>query len=739
MSTGLHVLASRGRPCSAIAFSAVCALAWAASAPAWAQQRVLGLDVSAWQGNISQTTWNNIHNVEKRDFVFIRSSRGGTTGEDHRQGGFPTNDNTFFNLSQRYDDRYFVQNINRATTAGMFAGSYHFARPDVIASTPNSGGIPNHGTDEANHFMQMAGAWMRPGYLLPVYDFEAGDGDRTDDELAQFSLDFSDRVYEVMGIRPAIYTNGNYASFVIGEASSSLQDQVVAAFPTLWSARWPNQANPDAIDVQNGHPKDSFAPIYGPWDDAGVTHPWAFWQYASTGRLQSFNNGNSNLDLNVAQGGIEFLKDNLVPAIWMNDSSGDWSTLSNWNSGQAPIAPVLAPGQLTPVGTQTLPTPRLPGAAGSGVTAGLNDTVILDRPNADIEVTISTGTHNIRKLYVRESLEITGGSLTVNYVPSPDSTPLAAQFSAPVAISSNGSLSVHTLQVDSEQTFTLGGGGLTFQTIQLMPHSTTPAKILMTGNVSFSPLANAAAVIANGAGAGAAGFVDLDGGERTFQIGNGSAETDLTVSVPLTNGALKKSGVGTLALTGANSYAGDTTVEAGTLSISSAFLSDVADVYLAAGAVLSLDFNGGPDMIDALFIDGVSQAVGIWGALDSGAQFVSPLISGTGLLQVTTFVPLPLPGDYNEDGVVNATDFVRWRDNLGSDQSLPNDDTPGVGLDDFDRWRVNFGNTNLIGASSAMGIAVPEPGAAVLLVIGSGVLAVFCGWDLRKSTKDDDL
>lgn len=33
---------------------------------ALAQQRALGLDVSAWQGDISQSTWNNIHNVENR-------------------------------------------------------------------------------------------------------------------------------------------------------------------------------------------------------------------------------------------------------------------------------------------------------------------------------------------------------------------------------------------------------------------------------------------------------------------------------------------------------------------------------------------------------------------------------------------------------------------------------------------------------------------------------------------------
>src|SRR5262245_10482997 len=98
------------------------AMAMGAAFPAGAQiQRVLGLDISAWQGNISQTTWNNFRNVEGRDFIILRSSRGGTTGyydQNNSDNNPPTNTE-----SQRYDDPYFVQNINRVVTAGMYAGS----------------------------------------------------------------------------------------------------------------------------------------------------------------------------------------------------------------------------------------------------------------------------------------------------------------------------------------------------------------------------------------------------------------------------------------------------------------------------------------------------------------------------------------------------------------------------------------------------------------------------------------
>src|SRR5438552_3195365 len=114
---------------------------FAAMASASAQQlRSVGIDVSTYQGNITAANWATLKRAtnqsvggifgDGRDFVFIRSSRGGTTGEDHRQGAYPVGNNTFFNFSERYDDPYFVQNINLATSAGMFAGSYHFARAD---------------------------------------------------------------------------------------------------------------------------------------------------------------------------------------------------------------------------------------------------------------------------------------------------------------------------------------------------------------------------------------------------------------------------------------------------------------------------------------------------------------------------------------------------------------------------------------------------------------------------------
>ncbi len=570
------------------------------TAPAEAQ-RLLGLDVSTYQGDISITSWATLKRPttqsvdgtlgDGRDFVFIRASRGGTTGQDHRQGGYSVGDNTF-SLSERYDDPYFVQNITRATNAGMYAGSYHFSRPDVIASTQNANNIANTGTDEADHFIQMAGAWMRPGYLLPVHDFEAGDGFRTNDQLAQFCIDFSDRIYSVMGVRPIIYVNGNYAG-IIGNASVALRTQIVSNTP-LWNARYANNDDPASIPVQTGHPKDTFTNIYGPWDDApNPTHPWRFWQYASKMFLNGNQDGKAFTDVDVIQGGIEFLKDQLVPAVWMTNSSGQWTTLTNWNSGIAPTAPVQGTGQLTRVGPLTLPAVRLPAS---------DDTVVLDRPNANVNITLASGTYTIRKLYNREVLNLTGGSLTVGYVPTSDSTPIAAQFSGPVTLSGTASFSVHTLQVDAAQTFTLAGGTLTFNTINLMPHATTPAKILVSGDVTVSGLGSVAATIANGTGSGSSGLVDLGGATRTFDVVNVISGTDLAVEVPITNGSLTKINTGTLGLNAANTYTGTTTVQAGRIELGGSLNGGVTVTgtgVLAFGATTGIRMANGSLAVNA--------------------------------------------------------------------------------------------------------------------------------------------
>jgi hypothetical protein len=96
--------------------------------------------------------------------------------------------------------------------------------------------------------------------------------------------------------------------------------------------------------------------------------------------------------------------------------------------------------------------------------------------------------------------------------------------------------------------------------------------------------------------------------------------------------------------------------------------------------------------------------------------------------------PAPaLPGDYNGDNVVDAADYVTWRDALGTTATLENDETPGsVDEADYGVWKANFGQS-LIGGGAVAAGAVPEPDAIILLSISAiGVT----GWRRRcESTK----
>ena len=101
----------------------------------------------------------------------------------------------------------------------------------------------------------------------------------------------------------------------------------------------------------------------------------------------------------------------------------------------------------------------------------------------------------------------------------------------------------------------------------------------------------------------------------------------------------------------------------------------------------------------------------------------------TGQLVATSTFATPLLGDYNQNGVVDAADYVVWRKNSGSGTSLPNDDTPGVGPDDFTRWRTHFGQTGSgsgVGSGLLAGSSVPEPSCLGLLVIAVILSGVRC-------------
>jgi len=65
------------------------------------------------------------------------------------------------------------------------------------------------------------------------------------------------------------------------------------------------------------------------------------------------------------------------------------------------------------------------------------------------------------------------------------------------------------------------------------------------------------------------------------------------------------------------------------------------------------------------------------------------------------------PGDYNQDGSVDAADYVWWRKFDGTPEK-------------YDEWRANFGSSATGGTAMASG--VPEPSAVCLSIIALGYL-----------------
>jgi autotransporter-associated beta strand protein len=264
---------------------------------------------------------------------------------------------------------------------------------------------------------------------------------------------------------------------------------------------------------------------------------------------------------------------------------------------------------------------------------------------------------------------------------------------------------------------------------------------------------------------------------------------DLTLTGVLTNstgdtGGLTKSAAGKLTLTGTSDYVGATTVNGGTLLVNGALtqtsgvlvnaagtlggngsitgaitnkgtlapgagvgtLSVTGNVTDGASSSWSIDLSGATSdllavsgdidlsAVDALNVTGMgsgtSWTIGTYtGSLTGTFDTVTPGYSvaytgGTITLNATAVI---LPGDFNSDGKVDASDYVTWRKNEVANAMLPNDNGVGNQAARYSLWRTNFGNPPGSGSGSGLGgsAPVPEPATMLLLLLGiAGGLSV---------------
>jgi len=203
------------------------------SVTSWSQI-VLGIDVSHHQGNIN---WTLVAN-DGKTFAFVKATEGFT-----------------------YDDPKFQLNMINGVNAGVVMGAYHFARPDNNAAT-----------DEANHFVSVAGDYIGNGFLPPVLDLEDPnsythlDQLYTPTQLTNWVQTWMNRVEELSGVRPIIYLSSHYANFL--QASLNTYG--------LWIAKPGTSPTSPPNDIGN-------------WND------WDFKQYSWTGSVNGIS-GNVDLD-----------------------------------------------------------------------------------------------------------------------------------------------------------------------------------------------------------------------------------------------------------------------------------------------------------------------------------------------------------------------------------------------------------------------------------------------------------
>jgi hypothetical protein len=101
----------------------------------------------------------------------------------------------------------------------------------------------------------------------------------------------------------------------------------------------------------------------------------------------------------------------------------------------------------------------------------------------------------------------------------------------------------------------------------------------------------------------------------------------------------------------------------------------------------------------------------------------------------------PLFGDYNGDSVVDAADYIVWRENLGSGYYLNNsgdesdDSAAVVDAADYDLWRARFGQTGESGSGTDTNTAVPEPATLVMLIVAAAGVSRRRRWRTRRVSK----
>lgn len=468
--------------------------------------------------------------------------------------------------------------------------------------------------------------------------------------------------------------------------------------------------------------------FYNPGSTFSITAPVTLYAQWSPGPDFIWNNS-------AATNGWTTTDANWLGAPWVNSSSSNaWFQATG---GAITLAPGLSAGAVN-IGSTSSNFPATSFSGGSLNAANLivqgsssNNGNYAANPTLTLNSTLTlSGDVSIG----RANLTVSGGSLSANRIIS---NPASADWGR-LAISGGTVTATNGVDgsVNTAATFQLelNGGTLETPSIRVANRDLNEAG---PGNI------NDAHLIFNGGtlkaiGVDNANFITLYGdtanGPNPVQVAyiqSGGAIIDTNArnigiqAKLLGAGGLTKQGAGTLSLTAPNSYAGSTTLNAGTLSLGNGTantnLADSASVILATGSTLNLNYSG-TDTVNALSVGGTSKSPGIYSSANSS------FITGTGTLTVLTGPPSDYEtwklsnnvtgsssGDDDQDGLSNFAEYAFGLDPGNGGSTSPYVTMPGPSNLTFTYTRRKSSLTGLgytIWTSTNLTNWQPDPGAS---------------------------
>ncbi|MEX2308755.1 MAG: lysyl oxidase family protein [Pirellulales bacterium] len=157
-----------------------------------------------------------------------------------------------------------------------------------------------------------------------------------------------------------------------------------------------------------------------------------------------------------------------------------------------------------------------------------------------------------------------------------------------------------------------------------------------------------------------------------------------------------------------------TAADDGNIEILISFLHAQGDIDLAVFSasetlVASSDSTTDDEFVSIAAMRGETYYVNVYGFGDD----INPAYEMT-----ITGPPLPLQGDYNSDGSVDAADYVIWRKTLNSNVTphtgADGDGDGAVDQDDYGVWTANFGDTATTGSGSSIARGTADADLAVV-------------------------